>query len=41
LIREKLNWEPTLSLSDGLARTYAWIDAQVQSSVSERMLAAR
>jgi GDP-D-mannose 3',5'-epimerase len=28
-IREQLAWEPTVSLEDGLARTYAWIHAQL------------
>ena len=30
LIRETLGWEPTMRLSDGLAETYAWIEAQIQ-----------
>lgn len=29
LIREKLNWEPTQSLSVGIEKTYAWISQQV------------
>jgi GDP-D-mannose 3',5'-epimerase len=29
LIREKLGWEPTTPLRDGLAKTYAWIAQQV------------
>jgi nucleoside-diphosphate-sugar epimerase len=28
-LREVLNWEPTVSLEDGLAITYAWIEDQV------------
>lgn len=32
LIREKLGWEPTMSLHDGLARTYTWIEMQVRLS---------
>ncbi|MDH3253243.1 MAG: NAD-dependent epimerase/dehydratase family protein [Ignavibacteria bacterium] len=34
LIREKLGWEPTMKLQDGLAKTYAWINEQVASSES-------
>ena len=29
LIREKLNWEPTSKLIDGLKVTYKWIEEQV------------
>jgi GDP-D-mannose 3', 5'-epimerase len=32
LIRAELGWEPTLRLQQGLARTYAWIEAQVRSA---------
>lgn len=28
-LRQVLSWEPTISLEDGLARTYAWIEQQV------------
>ena len=28
MIKEKLGWEPTLPFSEGLARTYAWIEQQ-------------
>ncbi|MEK6334198.1 MAG: NAD-dependent epimerase/dehydratase family protein [Acidobacteriota bacterium] len=28
-LREVLDWEPQISLEDGLARTYQWIEAQV------------
>lgn len=31
-LREVLNWEPKISLEDGLARTYAWIEDQVRES---------
>lgn len=30
-LREVLSWEPELSLEEGLARTYAWVEQQVQS----------
>jgi GDP-D-mannose 3',5'-epimerase len=33
LIREELKWEPTLHLTDGLAITYAWIEAQIKAYV--------
>ncbi len=32
LIREKLNWEPSLPLTEGMTRTYKWINEQVQNS---------
>jgi len=28
-LRQVLGWEPQISLQDGLARTYAWIEEQV------------
>lgn len=28
-LREVLNWEPTISLEDGLAKTYAWISGEL------------
>ncbi len=31
LIREKLGWDYSMSLADGVERTYAWISAQVKS----------
>jgi len=30
LIREKLGWEPSLTLEQGLARTYPWIARQAE-----------
>jgi nucleoside-diphosphate-sugar epimerase len=32
LLREKLSWEPTMKLSDGLAKTYLWIEQQIQKA---------
>jgi nucleoside-diphosphate-sugar epimerase len=33
-LRKVLNWEPQVSLEEGLARTYAWIEDQVRSRLS-------
>tara|TARA_Y100000385_G_scaffold129367_1_gene134704 strand:- start:75 stop:431 length:357 start_codon:yes stop_codon:yes gene_type:complete len=30
LYREKMNWSPKISLNDGVARTYKWIEAQAR-----------
>jgi len=30
LLREVLGWEPQISLEEGLACTYAWIEAEVR-----------
>jgi GDP-D-mannose 3',5'-epimerase len=32
LIREKLDWEPSMKLRDGLTTTFRWIEAQVRSN---------
>lgn len=32
LIREKLEWEPTAKLIDGLEKTYKWIEEQVNKN---------
>src|SRR5919202_1128785 len=32
-LREVLGWEPRMSLEDGLARTYAWIEDQVRTQL--------
>jgi nucleoside-diphosphate-sugar epimerase len=33
-LKEILNWEPTISLEEGIARTYAWIEKQVQAKLN-------
>jgi nucleoside-diphosphate-sugar epimerase len=33
-LRQVLNWEPIVSLEEGLARTYSWIESQVCASYS-------
>ncbi|HMU34224.1 MAG TPA: NAD-dependent epimerase/dehydratase family protein [Pyrinomonadaceae bacterium] len=35
LLRETLKWEPAISLEDGLATTYAWIEEQVRESLAQ------
>ena len=34
LIAEKLGWEPTRPLSEGLSATYEWIVSQVEASAA-------
>jgi nucleoside-diphosphate-sugar epimerase len=31
LIRQKLNWEPTMKLREGIQKTYFWISSQIKS----------
>ncbi len=38
--RDELGWEPTTTFTDGLARTYAWYQAQAAAEASERAAAA-
>ena len=33
LLRQVLGWEPEISLEDGLARTYVWIEAQLKAQL--------
>lgn len=33
-LREVLDWEPTISLENGLKKTYGWIEGQVKSQIS-------
>ena len=35
LIKEKLNWQPTQSLEEGMKKTYAWIEEQIAKKQSE------
>ncbi|HTH51943.1 MAG TPA: NAD-dependent epimerase/dehydratase family protein [Pyrinomonadaceae bacterium] len=35
LLREVLGWEPQVSLEDGIARTYTWIESQVHGQLLE------
>jgi GDP-D-mannose 3', 5'-epimerase len=35
LIRKELNWEPQISLKEGLAQTYEWIYDQIKSGASK------
>lgn len=35
LLFEKLQWEPSLSLIDGMKKTYSWIDSQIQVEVKK------
>jgi len=39
-LREVLSWEPTITLEDGLARTYEWIRGNVQRKVAVHALTA-
>jgi nucleoside-diphosphate-sugar epimerase len=34
LIREKLGWAPSMSLRDGLEKTYPWIEEQVKKTAA-------
>jgi nucleoside-diphosphate-sugar epimerase len=40
LLRRVLDWSPQVSLEDGLSRTYAWIEQQVEASLSLRQNSA-
>jgi GDP-D-mannose 3',5'-epimerase len=35
LLRQVLGWEPQISLEDGLARTYAWVEARVAEALAK------
>lgn len=34
-LREVLEWEPQISLEEGLTRIYAWIEEQVKERLSQ------
>jgi nucleoside-diphosphate-sugar epimerase len=36
LIKQKLGWAPSVRLEDGMRKTYAWIYAQMTTSVNDR-----
>jgi nucleoside-diphosphate-sugar epimerase len=38
LLRAVLGWEPEISLEEGLARTYGWIESQVAASLESKEL---
>jgi GDP-D-mannose 3',5'-epimerase len=40
LLRRVLNWEPTISLEEGFARTYPWIEGQLRASLQAKRTAA-
>jgi GDP-D-mannose 3',5'-epimerase len=40
LLRKVLNWEPAISLEEGLGRTYSWIEAQMRAKRAEARPAA-
>jgi GDP-D-mannose 3',5'-epimerase len=40
LLRKVLDWEPAVSLEDGLGRTYAWIESQIRAKKAESRPAA-
>lgn len=39
-LREVLGWEPQVSLEEGLAKTYAWIETQVKEKMKKEVEAA-
>jgi len=41
LLRRVLNWEPEISLEEGMKRTYQWIEAEVEKKVGKFAVAVR
>jgi len=39
-LREVLGWEPAISLEEGLAKTYSWIESEVRASLANEELKA-
>jgi nucleoside-diphosphate-sugar epimerase len=39
-LRAVLGWEPAISLEEGLARTYQWIEARVRERMAAQVLQA-
>jgi GDP-D-mannose 3',5'-epimerase len=39
-LREVLQWEPQISLEEGLRRTYTWIEQQVANKLAAENVAA-
>ena len=37
---DPVNWEPQISLEEGLQRTYAWIEERVRVSLAQRSAAS-
>jgi GDP-D-mannose 3', 5'-epimerase len=35
-LRQVLGWEPEISLEEGLARTYVWIESQLQKKLDQQ-----
>ncbi|MEK7680922.1 MAG: NAD-dependent epimerase/dehydratase family protein [Patescibacteria group bacterium] len=40
LIREKLGWEPTMKLCDGMAKMYEWVAKKVEESKNNKFISA-
>ena len=38
LLMERLGWQPSAPLSEGLEKTYRWVEAQVKAATVELLL---